>query len=129
MILAREDSPGDKRLVAYLREIPTIEPKAPYFLGGYCFGGIVAFEIAQQLKKEGEVVALLALLVPSTPGNCEFATPLSQNVSSSSISGGSRAQSWDSFDSDAALFASGVNADVRQRVARLVTDAVTQPHT
>jgi hypothetical protein len=40
-----------------------------------------------------------------------------------------RAQSGDSFDSDAAPFASGVNADVRQRVARLVTDALTQPHT
>jgi len=73
----------------YLREIRTIEPKGPYYLGGYCFGGVVAFEIAQQLKKEREEVALLVLLAPATPRNCEFSVPLSQNVSSSFINGGS----------------------------------------
>ncbi len=31
------------------------------FLGGYCLGGTVAFEVAQQLQAEGETVALLAL--------------------------------------------------------------------
>ena len=43
-------------------EIRTIQPKGSYFLGGYSFGGTVAFEIAQQLKTQGEEVGVLWLL-------------------------------------------------------------------
>jgi thioesterase domain-containing protein len=46
----------------YLEEIRGVQPQGPYFLGGYSFGGIVAFEAAQQLTKQGEEVALLVLL-------------------------------------------------------------------
>jgi thioesterase domain-containing protein/acyl carrier protein len=45
----------------YAREIRRVQPQGPYFLGGYCMGGTVAFEVAQQLQAEGEPVALLAL--------------------------------------------------------------------
>ena len=48
----------------YLDEIRTVRPRGPYLLGGYCFGGIVAYEIAQQLKKCNEEIALLVLLDP-----------------------------------------------------------------
>ncbi len=48
--------------VEYLREMRTIQPKGPYFLGGYCLGGTVAYEIAQILHREGEEVALVAML-------------------------------------------------------------------
>jgi thioesterase domain-containing protein len=51
----------------YIREIQTIQPKGPYYLGGYSFGGMVVFEVAQQLHKQGEEVALLALLDPTKP--------------------------------------------------------------
>ncbi len=73
----------------YLSEMRMIEPKGPYYLGGYCFGAIVAFEIAQQLKKEREEVALLVLLSPSTPKNCEISTPLGENTSSAFVNGDS----------------------------------------
>jgi amino acid adenylation domain-containing protein len=49
----------------YLSEIRTIQPRGPYLFGGYSFGGVVAFEMAQQLKKTNEKVALLVLLAPS----------------------------------------------------------------
>ncbi|NES83520.1 MAG: alpha/beta fold hydrolase [Moorea sp. SIO2B7] len=49
----------------YLQEIRSIQPKGPYFLSGYCFGGKIALEIAQLLRLDGETVALLALLEPS----------------------------------------------------------------
>ena len=49
----------------YVSEIRTVQPHGPYFLGGYCFGAILSFEMAQQLRKEGEEVALLVLLNPS----------------------------------------------------------------
>jgi thioesterase domain-containing protein/acyl carrier protein len=44
----------------YLDEIRSVQPKGPYYLGGYCYGAIVAFEMAQQLIRKGEEVALLA---------------------------------------------------------------------
>jgi phthiocerol/phenolphthiocerol synthesis type-I polyketide synthase E len=46
----------------YVREIQKIQPHGPYLLGGYCMGGTVALEMAQQLKAKGEEVSLLALL-------------------------------------------------------------------
>ncbi|NEQ74589.1 MAG: amino acid adenylation domain-containing protein [Okeania sp. SIO2C9] len=46
----------------YLQAIQTLQPSGPYFLGGHSFGVLVAFEMAQQLQKQGETVALLALL-------------------------------------------------------------------
>jgi thioesterase domain-containing protein len=46
----------------YLREIRTVQPKGPYYLAGYCFGGNVAFELARQLEAGGEKVAFLGLL-------------------------------------------------------------------
>jgi phthiocerol/phenolphthiocerol synthesis type-I polyketide synthase E len=45
----------------YVEEIRRVQPHGPYFLGGYCMGGTMAFEVAQQLVGEGEPVALLAL--------------------------------------------------------------------
>lgn len=45
----------------YAREIRKVQPKGPYFLGGYCMGGTIAYEVAQQLTQTGENIALLAL--------------------------------------------------------------------
>jgi phthiocerol/phenolphthiocerol synthesis type-I polyketide synthase E len=45
----------------YVAEIRKKQPSGPYFLAGYCMGGTVAFEVAQQLRAQGERVALLAL--------------------------------------------------------------------
>jgi aspartate racemase len=45
----------------YLAEIRTVQPQGPYYLAGKCFGGTVAYEIAQQLLAQGEQVALLAM--------------------------------------------------------------------
>src|SRR5436309_1465774 len=50
----------------YLSEIRAAHPHGPYLLGGYCVGGMVAFEIAQQLKKLNEDVALLVMVDPAT---------------------------------------------------------------
>jgi len=48
----------------YIREIRTVQTNGPYFLGGLCIGGMVAFEMARQLQKQGDEVALLVLLDP-----------------------------------------------------------------
>lgn len=49
-----------------LQEIFAIQPRGPYLLGGYCFGSMIAFEIAQQLKRLDEDVLLLFMLEPVT---------------------------------------------------------------
>lgn len=46
----------------YVAEIRKIQPHGPYRIGGYCFGGIVAVEMAQQLRRAGEEPEVVALL-------------------------------------------------------------------
>jgi amino acid adenylation domain-containing protein len=46
----------------YIEAMQTVQPTGPYLLGGWSMGGVVAFEMAQQLGAQGQPVALLALL-------------------------------------------------------------------
>jgi phthiocerol/phenolphthiocerol synthesis type-I polyketide synthase E len=45
----------------YVGEIRRVQRHGPYFLGGYCLGGTIAYEVARQLRAKGEQIALLAL--------------------------------------------------------------------
>ncbi|MDJ0728292.1 MAG: amino acid adenylation domain-containing protein [Prochloraceae cyanobacterium] len=47
---------------AYVKAIREFKPEGPYQIGGWSFGGVVAYEVAQQLQKQGQEVSLLALL-------------------------------------------------------------------
>jgi aspartate racemase len=47
---------------AYIKAIRTRQPQGPYLLAGECVGGLIAFEMAQQLLSQGEQMALLLLL-------------------------------------------------------------------
>lgn len=51
----------------YIEAIQTLQPHGPYYLGGWSFGGLVAFEMAQQLTQAGETVELLAILDTTAP--------------------------------------------------------------
>jgi amino acid adenylation domain-containing protein len=51
----------------YIREMRQFRPHGPYYLGGYSFGGIVAFEMACQLVAQGEQVPLVALFDTYSP--------------------------------------------------------------
>jgi thioesterase domain-containing protein/acyl carrier protein len=51
----------------YIDEVRRVQPHGPYYLGGYCIGGIVAFEMAQQLRAAGEEVACLVLIEADKP--------------------------------------------------------------
>jgi thioesterase domain-containing protein/acyl carrier protein len=50
-----------------VEEMQSIQPQGPYLIGGHCFGGTIAFAIAQQLQAQGEEVALLALIDAYAP--------------------------------------------------------------
>lgn len=61
----------------YIDEIKTIQKQGPYALGGACFGGVVAFEMARQLLERGETLAGPILLfdayLKSDGGSGEYA--------------------------------------------------------
>ena len=46
----------------YVKEVRNVHPQGPYLLIGYCMGGSIALEMAQQLKEEGSDVSFLGLL-------------------------------------------------------------------
>lgn len=52
---------------AYIQMIRSLRPNGPYFLAGYSFGGLVAYEMARQLVASGESVPYLALFDTSNP--------------------------------------------------------------
>ncbi len=52
----------------FVHAMRSVQPQGPYALGGHCYGGIVAFEVARQLSAAGERIALLTLLDTPTPG-------------------------------------------------------------
>ena len=69
----------------YLEEIRTVQPSGPYLIGGFCFGALVAFEIAHQLRTQGDEVRRLVLMEPS---------PLRAGFSSSTWSRGVVTRGW-----------------------------------
>ncbi|WUD70187.1 amino acid adenylation domain-containing protein [Nocardia sp. NBC_00508] len=46
----------------YVELVRSVQPAGPYHLLGWSFGGVLAHEIAVQLQREGETVALLAVM-------------------------------------------------------------------
>jgi amino acid adenylation domain-containing protein len=62
----------------YIRELRSVQNSGPYHLAGYCFGAVVAFEMAQQLKRQGQEVALLVSFNGVTPNYIE---PVIEDVS------------------------------------------------
>jgi amino acid adenylation domain-containing protein len=52
---------------AHLKTLRSVQPEGPYLLGGYCGGGLVAYEMARQLHAQGQTVDLLVLMDPDTP--------------------------------------------------------------
>lgn len=46
----------------YVAQIRRVQPHGPYYLGGGCYGGLVAFEMARHLRSMGEAVSVLALI-------------------------------------------------------------------
>src|SRR5204863_6429423 len=55
----------------YAADLRQFQPLGPYYLGGYCFGGNVAYEMARQLTAQGQPVALV-LLINCWPNNSSY---------------------------------------------------------
>ncbi|MCZ4351255.1 SDR family NAD(P)-dependent oxidoreductase [Roseovarius aestuarii] len=51
----------------YITEMRSVQPVGPYYIGGFSGGGITAYEIAQQLRADGQKVGVLAMLDTPLP--------------------------------------------------------------
>lgn len=61
----REPFGSVEEIAAYnLRHIRAIQPHGPYYIGGFCMGGLPSYEVACQLQAQGEAVALLLNVMP-----------------------------------------------------------------
>ncbi len=68
---ARSETPLNRietMAARYLGELRRVQPEGPYHLGGYSGGGVIAFEMAQQLIRQGHEVALCVLFDTYRPG-------------------------------------------------------------
>ena len=52
----------------YVAEIQRVQPHGPYHLAGGSMGGLIAYEMAQQLRAQGESIGLLAMMDTYGPG-------------------------------------------------------------
>jgi amino acid adenylation domain-containing protein len=51
----------------HVAKILATQPTGPYFIGGYCFGGVLGYEIAMQLTALGHQVPLLIMVDAPSP--------------------------------------------------------------
>lgn len=69
---AAKDLTVEEMVSAYIDELTSFQPQGPYFLGGFCFGGLLALEAAQQLTAAGHEVALVVMIQSTHPDARRF---------------------------------------------------------
>jgi hypothetical protein len=52
----------EEMVLAHITSMRAIQPKGPYLLGGFCNGGVVAYEMARQLQAVGETVGVVVVI-------------------------------------------------------------------
>lgn len=67
-----EDSRLEDMAAHYIQEIRAVQRHGPYLLGGWCMGGIIAYEMARQLQDQGEQVEMLAMIQSAHPDYPRF---------------------------------------------------------
>ncbi|MEM8953162.1 MAG: amino acid adenylation domain-containing protein [Verrucomicrobiota bacterium] len=63
------DESIEETAARYIPHLKEIQGEGPYLMTGYSFGGIVAYEMAQQLTAQGETVAFLGLFDTENPAS------------------------------------------------------------
>jgi hypothetical protein len=56
----------------HVEQMRGIQPEGPYLLGGFCNGGLFAYEMARQLYAQGQAVDLLVLMEPTPVGSYQW---------------------------------------------------------
>ncbi|MGE6708817.1 type I polyketide synthase [Hyphomonas sp. NPDC076881] len=64
----------------YIRHMLTVDPQGPYRLVGYSGGGVIAVEMAHQLRRSGREVELLAMLDTLAPQEASIPLSLADKI-------------------------------------------------
>lgn len=64
----------------YINAIVKVNPTGPYALAGFCIGGIVAFEMAKQLRKQGKEVSNTIVLDSHIGSSFFYKTPKKKEI-------------------------------------------------
>jgi thioesterase domain-containing protein len=76
---AHEPMNGVQAMAAYyIQAIRSIQAQGPYDIGGFCLGGIIAYEMARQLQEQGQTVDTLVMV--DSPDNTAFQSAAPQNI-------------------------------------------------
>ena len=59
----------EEMATARLEVLRGVQPQGPYLLGGWCNGGLIAYEMARQLHVQGQTVDLLVLMDADAPAS------------------------------------------------------------
>ncbi|MFD2917700.1 non-ribosomal peptide synthetase [Psychroserpens luteus] len=70
----------DQMAADYVAEIVASNPKGPYALAGFSYGGIVAYEMARQLKAQGREVKILAQFDTYVFPEYYYSSPLKKKI-------------------------------------------------
>jgi len=62
----------EEMAASYLEEVRVVQPRGPYLLSGFSGGGLVAYEMAQQLIAAGETVDMVVMLDTPFPEGLEL---------------------------------------------------------
>ncbi|HEU4328582.1 MAG TPA: amino acid adenylation domain-containing protein [Roseiflexaceae bacterium] len=60
----------------YIEAMRSVQPEGPYRIGGHSFGGLVVYEMAQQLRAQGQEIALLAVFDTIAPVSSNLPGPV-----------------------------------------------------
>ena len=72
---------------AHIKAMRGVQARGPYRLGGFCNGGLLAYEMARQLESKGEQVEFLGLINPSEPIQFSLLRAVCEGVRSVSRAG------------------------------------------
>jgi amino acid adenylation domain-containing protein len=64
----------------HLALIRRLQPRGPYLIGGYCNGGLTAYEVARRLAEEGEVVGPLVLIAAAADRRLRRLRPIIERL-------------------------------------------------
>jgi len=51
----------------YIEKMKKVQPRGPYYIAAWCFGGLIAFEMVKQLEQEKENIRFLGLINSPPP--------------------------------------------------------------
>jgi amino acid adenylation domain-containing protein len=88
---ARDEVPSFEAIAAaHIEAMRQVQAHGPYRLGGFCNGGLLAYEMARQLYSQGEQVEFLGLVAPAPPAQSSLVQAACDAVQRARRVGGAR---------------------------------------